>query len=103
LSDPLFRAMFLFQAEDGIRHRNVTGVQTCALPIYKIPCNCIISGALAFKSFGCIAFCEFVASAILLKKSLSSLLFMSSLFFQLFCTLNKNHLYTILNFLRLMK
>src|SRR5207249_6613574 len=25
---------FFFQAEDGIRHRNVTGVQTCALPIY---------------------------------------------------------------------
>src|SRR5438067_6901651 len=24
---------FFFQAEDGIRHRNVTGVQTCALPI----------------------------------------------------------------------
>src|SRR5699024_11765737 len=24
-----------FQAEDGIRDRNVTGVQTCALPIYK--------------------------------------------------------------------
>src|SRR5699024_1529439 len=24
---------FLFQAEDGIRYRNVTGVQTCALPI----------------------------------------------------------------------
>src|SRR5699024_1600473 len=24
---------FLFQAEDGIRVRNVTGVQTCALPI----------------------------------------------------------------------
>src|SRR5207249_9451144 len=24
------------QAEDGIRDRNVTGVQTCALPIYKI-------------------------------------------------------------------
>src|SRR5207249_9737068 len=23
------------QAEDGIRDRNVTGVQTCALPIYK--------------------------------------------------------------------
>src|SRR5699024_12846109 len=23
-----------FQAEDGIRDRNVTGVQTCALPIY---------------------------------------------------------------------
>src|SRR5699024_11340904 len=28
---PLF---FFFQAEDGIRDRNVTGVQTCALPIF---------------------------------------------------------------------
>src|SRR5699024_12000801 len=27
---------FFFQAEDGIRDRNVTGVQTCALPIYKL-------------------------------------------------------------------
>src|SRR5699024_11328013 len=26
---------FFFQAEDGIRDRNVTGVQTCALPIFK--------------------------------------------------------------------
>src|SRR5699024_11287735 len=26
-------ALFFFQAEDGIRDRNVTGVQTCALPI----------------------------------------------------------------------
>src|SRR5207249_7958695 len=26
---------FFFQAEDGIRARNVTGVQTCALPIFK--------------------------------------------------------------------
>src|SRR5437773_11928557 len=26
--------MFFFQAEDGIRVRDVTGVQTCALPIY---------------------------------------------------------------------
>src|SRR5699024_11922862 len=25
--------LFFFQAEDGIRDRNVTGVQTCALPI----------------------------------------------------------------------
>src|SRR5699024_11594076 len=25
---------FFFQAEDGIRGRNVTGVQTCALPIF---------------------------------------------------------------------
>src|SRR5699024_12091600 len=29
-----FRSLFFyFQAEDGIRDRNVTGVQTCALPI----------------------------------------------------------------------
>src|SRR5207249_8432391 len=27
---------FFFQAEDGIRDRNVTGVQTCALPIYPL-------------------------------------------------------------------
>src|SRR5699024_1985139 len=26
---------FFFQAEDGIRDRNVTGVQTCALPIWR--------------------------------------------------------------------
>ena len=30
---------FFFQAEDGIRDVAVTGVQTCALPIYPIgPC-----------------------------------------------------------------
>src|SRR5207248_7813548 len=28
---------FFFQAEDGIRDRTVTGVQTCALPIYAVP------------------------------------------------------------------
>src|SRR5437773_10930817 len=27
---------FFFQAEDGIRDRDVTGVQTCALPIYLV-------------------------------------------------------------------
>src|SRR5207249_5782780 len=31
-----FFLFFFFQAEDGIRDRNVTGVQTCALPIYFI-------------------------------------------------------------------
>src|SRR5699024_11824492 len=29
--------VFVFQAEDGIRDRNVTGVQTCALPISRPP------------------------------------------------------------------
>src|SRR2546430_12121268 len=28
--------IFFFQAEDGIRDLTVTGVQTCALPIYEI-------------------------------------------------------------------
>src|SRR5260370_28212048 len=27
---------FFFQAEDGIRDSSVTGVQTCALPIYRV-------------------------------------------------------------------
>src|SRR5699024_11792984 len=35
----LMCVVFFFQAEDGIRGRNVTGVQTCALPIsnFEIP------------------------------------------------------------------
>src|SRR5437763_17082574 len=33
---PLSR-FFFFQAEDGIRDTSVTGVQTCALPIYDVP------------------------------------------------------------------
>src|SRR6516164_4024654 len=33
LSSPI-RNFFFFQAEDGIRDGTVTGVQTCALPIY---------------------------------------------------------------------
>src|SRR5437868_10000058 len=34
MSITIFYFFFFFQAEDGIRDRNVTGVQTCALPIY---------------------------------------------------------------------
>src|SRR5207248_8943914 len=33
----LFLFFFFFQAEDGIRDRTVTGVQTCALPISAGP------------------------------------------------------------------
>src|SRR5256885_10391189 len=32
----LMRFFFFFQAEDGIRDYKVTGVQTCALPIYGL-------------------------------------------------------------------
>src|SRR6266513_5298838 len=35
---------FFFQAEDGIRDRNVTGVQTCALPILThIPSGLVVA------------------------------------------------------------
>src|SRR5689334_23804262 len=33
----IFFFFFFFQAEDGIRDGTVTGVQTCALPIYVEP------------------------------------------------------------------
>src|SRR6266567_9564485 len=33
-SEPVTAVHFFFQAEDGIRDLTVTGVQTCALPIY---------------------------------------------------------------------
>src|SRR2546425_3977828 len=32
----MFYVFFFFQAEDGIRDKLVTGVQTCALPISRI-------------------------------------------------------------------
>src|SRR5438309_11471734 len=33
----MYFVLFFFQAEDGIRDGTVTGVQTCALPIYVLP------------------------------------------------------------------
>src|SRR5574343_1108896 len=35
-ADVLCLVVFFFQAEDGIRARDVTGVQTCALPICRL-------------------------------------------------------------------
>src|SRR5687767_5514478 len=37
LREYYFFFFFFFQAEDGIRDKLVTGVQTCALPIYSFP------------------------------------------------------------------
>src|SRR5699024_11293047 len=37
--------------EDGIRDRNVTGVQTCALPIYLLDSQIVLEGAQAFSSW----------------------------------------------------
>src|SRR5699024_2105783 len=42
---------FFFQAEDGIRYRNVTGVQTCALPIYDKYIQYIIGVKCAKKAY----------------------------------------------------
>src|SRR5699024_11384487 len=42
---------FFFQAEDGIRDRNVTGVQTCALPIYIFHCILLKNLYIIEKSF----------------------------------------------------
>src|SRR5205085_8411552 len=36
----LYCFFFFFQAEDGIRDLTVTGVQTCALPIYEAVAQC---------------------------------------------------------------
>src|SRR5437867_12545307 len=37
MSSVVYLIFFFFQAEDGIRDRTVTGVQTCALPICREP------------------------------------------------------------------
>src|SRR5258706_5116421 len=37
-------SVFFFQAEDGIRDWSVTGVQTCALPIYRRRLRCTREG-----------------------------------------------------------
>src|SRR5207253_3587331 len=43
--------VFFFQAEDGIRDGHVTGVQTCALPIFPILDACF-AGSATFISAG---------------------------------------------------
>src|SRR5699024_12048712 len=42
---------FFFQAEDGIRDRNVTGVQTCALPISASIGSFLVMMAVIAASF----------------------------------------------------
>src|SRR3712207_8577684 len=48
------RSLFFFQAEDGIRDIGVTGVQTCALPIFRAaaagPEHLAVMRDLAFRS-----------------------------------------------------
>src|SRR5882762_2842965 len=44
---------FFFQAEDGIRDSSVTGVQTCALPIYTskraMPASMLLTNTFAYQ------------------------------------------------------
>src|SRR5437773_4349789 len=47
LHSPIF---FFFQAEDGIRDRDVTGVQTCALPISSVFPDSRVGAATAAPS-----------------------------------------------------
>src|SRR5205823_10806643 len=42
---------FFFQAEDGIRDKLVTGVQTCALPIYRLDADRIVVDVLRARRF----------------------------------------------------
>src|SRR5699024_899399 len=59
------------QAEDGIRDRNVTGVQTCALPIYaRIPQRAAVAGSGNSTRYGIIKsrscasrFCSYKSAA----------------------------------------
>src|SRR5215468_11938955 len=45
-----YRFAFFFQAEDGIRDRDVTGVPTCALPISTATCPPTPSAASCWRA-----------------------------------------------------
>src|SRR2546426_9030111 len=42
MTSPYKYVYFFFQAEDGIRDYKVTGVQTCALPIFRVSGRCAL-------------------------------------------------------------
>src|SRR3712207_5125176 len=50
--------MFCFQAEDGIRYIGVTGVQTCALPIFECERMIVIPGNHDSRNVGYVHFEE---------------------------------------------
>src|SRR5438105_9076507 len=58
---------FFFQAEDGIRDPLVTGVQTCALPIFDwepIKVGAFWSAAITFTMFEAAYYCEIMRAGI---------------------------------------
>src|SRR5256886_7349866 len=66
--DVLLLFYFFFQAEDGIRDLTVTGVQTCALPIFGAVAGALIGELILIKACGllgtslCAAFLNVVAA-----------------------------------------
>src|SRR2546429_7124231 len=56
MQDAMCRRFFFFQAEDGIRDVAVTGVQTCALPIYfsceSVYCSVFVCSEVLMTSGG---------------------------------------------------
>src|SRR5690348_17724290 len=47
----MFFVCFFFQAEDGIRDGRVTGVQTCALPIFAAAGDIVRAAHRSFRGF----------------------------------------------------
>src|SRR5438874_8337588 len=62
-----FYFFFFFQAEDGIRDLYVTGVQTCALPIYVNDRQrvLLLHRTLSRNSFYSLLFCSVVSLCVL--------------------------------------
>src|SRR5699024_7552192 len=81
---------FFFQAEDGIRDRNVTGVQTCALPILPV----------CLSSLYCIKYLlsiisELTSKYFLIALFISSSLMASSVLFELKMSFSVNLLTSV--------
>src|SRR5699024_11364259 len=69
---------FFFQAEDGIRDRNVTGVQTCALPISSSKAKnpeIFLRGDLLFSDLRIYGFAVFVICGFLVLRFSSFMVF----------------------------
>src|SRR5699024_11536725 len=62
-----FDSYFCFEAEDGIRDRNVTGVQTCALPILELA-----KEVVALAESGKADFAPIYASELTLKEKIAT-------------------------------
>src|SRR5699024_11337096 len=61
--------VFFFQAEDGIRDRNVTGVQTCALPIFML--WALLGWQIAFVYFIVLSIFSIIAGLVFSKLNLA--------------------------------